>query len=56
MKADTPDTFPRCLAVLARETREEALANIEEAIVLYLEPADDDPSYEPDVEVVEIAV
>lgn len=47
-------TLPGCIS--EGDTREEALANIEEAIVLYLEPADDDLSYEPDVEMVEIAV
>ena len=30
------------------DTRGEALGNIEEAIVLYLEPPDDDLSYEPE--------
>ncbi len=38
------------------ETRDEALANIQEAIQLYLEPVDDDATLSPDAEVVEIAV
>ena len=38
-------TLPRCIS--EGDPHEEALANIEDAIVLYLEPADDAPSYEP---------
>ena len=37
-------------------TREEALKNIREAIELYLEPVEDDISFSPDSEQVEIAL
>jgi len=46
--------LPGCIS--EGDTREEALANIQEAIHLYLEPVDDDASLSPDAEVVEIAV
>jgi predicted RNase H-like HicB family nuclease len=46
--------LPGCIS--EGDTREEALANIEEAIRLYLEPAADDAALSPDAEVVEIAV
>jgi predicted RNase H-like HicB family nuclease len=46
--------LPGCIS--EGETREEALKNIEEAIKLYLEPADDDLALAPDAEVIEIAV
>lgn len=38
------------------DTRDEVLANIQEAIQLYLEPVDDDSAVSPDAEVIEIAV
>lgn len=38
------------------DTREEALANIKEAIGLYLEPVEDDYPLSPDTEIEEIAV
>ena len=38
------------------DTREEALKNIREAIELYLEPVEDDLSFSPDSEQLEIAL
>jgi predicted RNase H-like HicB family nuclease len=38
------------------DTREEALANIQEAIHLYLEPVDDDVAVPADAEVIEIVL
>ena len=46
--------LPGCIS--EGETREEALANIREAIELYLEPVEDDLSSIPGVEVIEIAL
>lgn len=46
--------LPGCIS--EGDTREAALANIQEAIELYLEPVDDDATLSPDAEVVEIAV
>ena len=46
--------LPGCVS--EGDTREEALANIQEAIGLYLEPVDDDAVLSPNAEVVEIAV
>ncbi|MGH8248771.1 MAG: type II toxin-antitoxin system HicB family antitoxin [Gammaproteobacteria bacterium] len=46
--------LPGCIS--EGDTREEALANVQEAIQLYLEPVDDDAAVSPDAEVVEIAV
>ena len=48
-----PD-LPGCIS--EGDSREEALANIEDAIQLYLEPVEDDTLLARDVEVVEIAV
>jgi len=50
----TVAALPGCIS--EGESREEAIANIEEAIRLYLEPVDDDQAFAPDAEVVEIAV
>jgi len=47
-------SLPGCIS--EGETREDALANIQEAIRLYLEPVDDDAAFSPDAEVVEIAL
>jgi len=47
-------SLPGCIS--EGDTREEALTNIKEAIELYLVPVEDDLSYTPDVEVLEIAV
>ncbi|MBN1509789.1 MAG: type II toxin-antitoxin system HicB family antitoxin [Sedimentisphaerales bacterium] len=38
------------------DTREQALANIKEAIELYLEPVDDDSDFAPSAEIVEVAI
>ena len=46
--------LPGCIS--EGETRDEALANIREAIELYLEPVEDDLSSIPGAEVVEIAI
>jgi predicted RNase H-like HicB family nuclease len=46
--------LPGCLS--EGDTRDVALANIQEAIQVYLEPVDDDAAISPDAEVIEIAV
>jgi len=46
--------LPGCIS--EGETREEALRNIREAIALYLEPIDNDGSYGPDAEIMEVAI
>jgi predicted RNase H-like HicB family nuclease len=50
----TVPVLPGCIS--EGDTREEALANIQEAIRLYLEPIDDDVAVSVDAEVIEIAV
>ncbi len=47
-------SLPGCIS--EGDTRDEALANIQEAIQLYLEPVEDDATVSPDAEVIEIAV
>ena len=47
-------SLPGCLS--EGDTREEALKNIREAIELYLEPVEDDISFSPDSEQLEIAL
>ena len=46
--------LPGCIS--EGDSREQALANTQEAIQLYLEPVDDDATLSPNVGVVEIAV
>lgn len=46
--------LPGCIS--EGDTKEEALANIKEAIELYLEPVDDDLATVPGAEVLEMAV
>ena len=46
--------LPGCIS--EGETREQALANIHEAIELYLEPVEDDLYFPPDTELLEITL
>lgn len=46
--------LPGCVS--EGNTKEEALKNIREAIELYLEPVEDDATFSPDAEQVEISV
>jgi len=50
----TVPALPGCIS--EGNTKEEALKNIREAIELYLEPIEDDASFHPDAEQLEIAV
>ncbi len=50
----TVPSLPGCIS--EGDTKEEALANIQEAIELYLEPVDDDMSFNSESEILEIAV
>jgi len=50
----TVPSLPGCIS--EGETRDEALANIREAIELYLEPVEDDTAGTPDAEQLEVAV
>ena len=47
-------SLPGCIS--EGDTKEEAMANIKEAIELYLEPVEDDLALSPDHEITEIAV
>ena len=47
-------SLPGCIS--EGETKEEAMANIQEAIELYLEPVEDDLTLLPDHEITEIAI
>ena len=47
-------SLPGCIS--EGDTKEEALANIKEAIELYMEPVEDDFTVSPDTEITEIAV
>jgi predicted RNase H-like HicB family nuclease len=46
--------LPGCIS--EGKNREETLANIQEAIALYLEPVEDDMDFGPDAELLEITV
>ena len=50
----TVPSLPGCIS--EGDTRDEALANIREAIELYLEPVEDDTAGMPNAEQLEIAV
>lgn len=47
-------SLPGCIS--EGRTRQEALINIKEAVLLYLEPVADDLNYPPDSEIVEISL
>jgi len=47
-------SLPGCIS--EGDTREEALANIREAIELYLEPVPDDSAFAPGSEVLDVAL
>lgn len=47
-------SLPGCIS--EGDTKEEALANIKEAIELYLEPVEDDVGFGPNVEIAELAL
>ena len=47
-------SLPGCIS--EGNTREEALKNIREAIELYLEPIEDDQTFTPNAEMIELAV
>ncbi len=47
-------SLPGCIS--EGDTKEEAFANIKEAIGLYMEPVEDDFTVSPDTEIMEIAV
>ena len=47
-------SLPGCIS--EGDTKKQALANIKEAIELYLEPVDDDLTFSTDTEITEIAI
>lgn len=47
-------SLPGCIS--EGDTKEEAMSNIKEAIELYLESVEDDPVYEDNNEILEIAI
>ena len=47
-------SLPGCIS--EGENKKEALANIKEAIELYLEPVEDDLMHKPGIEITEVAV
>ena len=50
----TVPSLPGCIS--EGESREEAMQNIREAIELYLESVDDDETYSPNAELMELAL
>jgi predicted RNase H-like HicB family nuclease len=50
----TVPSLPGCVS--EGNTKKEALQNIKEAVLLYLEPVEDDLNYSPDSEIVEITL
>lgn len=50
----TVPSLPGCIS--EGDTREKALHNIKEAILLYLEPVEDDLNFSADSEIVEISL
>ena len=50
----TVPSLPGCIS--EGNTKKEAVKNIKEAILLYLEPVEDDLNYSPDSEIVEISL
>ena len=50
----TVPSLPGCIS--EGNSREDALLNIREAIMLYLDPVEDDVVYSPEAETLEIAV
>lgn len=49
----TVPSLPGCIS--EGDTREETLANVKEAIQLYLEPVEDDLDFDPKAELVELS-
>ena len=47
-------SLPGCIS--EGDTKEEALKNIREAIELYMEPVEDDQSFAPNAEMIEMAI
>ncbi len=47
-------SLPGCIS--EGRTRQEALSNVKEAVLLFLEPVADDLNYPPDSEIVEISL
>ena len=47
-------SLPGCIS--EGRTRQEALTNVKEAVLLFLEPVADDLNYPPDSEIVEISL
>ena len=50
----TVPSLPGCIS--EGNTKEETLKNIKEAVELYLEPVDDDLRFNPDAQILEIAL
>ena len=50
----TVPSLPGCIS--EGNTKKEALKNIKEAILLYLEPVEDDLNYSPESEIIEISL